>query len=171
MAKGMGRRGLLGAAGVLAAGRARAQAPAAVLEELHGALSPGNAGDFGRFVAQRAGRVMSLRLTAASAQEREFGVGAQRGMLMVRLARPEAMEIVLHGGFRPGEVGDPPREGSAPPREANAPPEGSGFVLDGVFDVRAEGMQGGILVFGLEPVAEARAGELRAGPVQRIALS
>lgn len=157
MAEGMRRRGLLGAAGALAAGRAGAQAPAEVLEELQGALSPGNAGDFGRFVAQRAGRVMSLRLTALAVEEREFGVGAQRGMLMVRLARPEAMEIVLHGGFRPGD--------------GSAPLEGAGFVLDGVFGVRAEGMQGGILVFGLEPVAEARAGELRAGPLRRIALS
>ncbi|TPG46378.1 hypothetical protein EAH89_25075 [Roseomonas nepalensis] len=171
MAKGMRRRGLLGAAGALAAGPAGAQAPAAVLEELQGALSSGNAGDFGRFVAQRAGRVMSLRLTALAVEEREFGVGARRGMLMVRLARPEAMEIVLHGGFRVGEAGGPPGEGNAPPGEGSAPLEGSGFVLDGVFGVRAEGMQGGILVFGLEPLAEAPAGELRAGPVRRIALS
>ena len=158
MADRMRRRGLVGgAAALLATGRAGAQAPAPVLEELQGALAPGNAGDFGRFVAQRAGRVMSLRVTAPVAEGRELGVGAQRGMLLVRLARPEAMEIVLHGGFTPGGT--------------EVSPGGAGFVLNGVFDVKAEGMQQGILVFGLEPVPLARAAELRAGPLQRIALS
>ena len=60
------------------------------------------------------------------------------------------MEIVLHDGFSPGA---------------------DGFVLDGVFAVKAEGMQQGILIYGLERVGEAQGRELRAGPVQRIALS
>lgn len=146
-----GRRAALGL-GVLAlaATSARAQAPAPVLEELQGVLSTGNAEDFGRFVSQHAGRMLAMRVTAQTAEGREFSVTRDRDMLMVQLARPEALEIVLHGGFVP---------------------EGAGFALDGVFNVKAEGMQQGILVYGLQPLAETAAREMRAGPVKRIALS
>ncbi|MBI0534194.1 hypothetical protein D9599_01215 [Roseomonas sp. KE2513] len=146
-----GRRGALGLGGLLLLAQgARAQGPAAVLEELQGTLAPGNAGDFGRFVSQHAGRMVSMRVMAARAEGPEFFVKQDRDMLMVQLTRPEAIEIVLHGGFVP---------------------EGAGFALDGVFNVKAEGMQQGILVYGLQPLAEAAAREMRAGPVKRIALS
>ena len=159
MTRSVRRRGLVvGVAVVLAAGRAWGQGAAPApgqssgqgLEELHGDLTARNAGDFGRFVSQHAGRVLSLRVAVRAAEGRAFSVGRDRDMLMVRLERPEAMEIVLHDGFAPGA---------------------DGFVLDGVFAVKAEGMQQGILIYGLERVGEAQGRELRAGPVQRIALS
>jgi len=142
--------GMTGPGMVTRGARAQAPAPTPALEELQGALTTGNAGDFGRFVSQHSGRMLSLRLTVGAAEGREFSVRRDRDMLMVQLQRPEAMEIVLHGAFVP---------------------EGAGFALDGVFSVKAEGMQQGVLIYGLEPVPEARARELRAGPVQRIALS
>jgi hypothetical protein len=142
-------RRLLLAGGALLPTTPRAWAQAGGVEELHGALAAGNAAGFGRFVSGHAGRTVSLRLEVAPAEGRDFSVSLDGGRLIVNLPRPERMEIVAHGGFVRLD---------------------RGYGLDGVFTVRPDGMQQGILIYGLDPVPEARARAVRAGALRRVAL-
>jgi hypothetical protein len=148
MAEDVTRRMLLAGGAILAAGGARAQG--APMEELHGTLTAVNAAAFGAFVSKNADRMVSLQLRAAPVAGRGFSVAVEAPLLLVNLDRPERMQVSLTGGYAV-------REGA--------------IVADGVYAVKAEGMQQGILILVLEPVEPQRVRPLRAAGVRRVALS
>jgi len=147
---GITRRGLALAGGAaLAAGAARAGGASGPLDELHGALTAGNAAAFARFVAERAGRHVSLRITAAPADGREFSVTVEAPLLLVNVARPERVQVSLTGGYAL---------------------RGGAIEADGVYAAAAEGMQQGIAILVLTPVEPGQVRRMRDAGVRRVAL-
>ncbi|WP_426956305.1 hypothetical protein [Muricoccus radiodurans] len=146
----IGRRGVLASGSLLlAAVAARAQTRGAV-DELHGTLTRGNAATFGRFVADHVNRMVSLRVTAAQATGAGFSVDQDRDLLLVNTDQPEKLQVSVTRGYAR---------------------QGASFTVDGVFTVKAEGMQQGILIYVLDPVTDAQAQEARSGEVRRSALN
>ncbi|WP_439594970.1 hypothetical protein [Falsiroseomonas sp.] len=107
------------------------------VEELRGRLTPDTSESFGRFVADHLDQVISLRLALAA----ELGAVAEEGRLRLSLDQPERMQVTFFGGHSP---------------------QPAGFAIDSVYRVRNDGMQMGILIYGLDPLPEAEARRARA---------
>jgi len=119
------------------------------LEEAQGALTARNAAAFGRFVLAHDGKPVSLKVTAAPVEGRDFSVSLQAPLLLVNMAAPERMQVSVTGGYTL-------RDGA--------------FVLDGVYGVKAEGMQQGILILVLDPVPGGEVRRMREAGVRAVRL-
>ena len=148
MADQITRRAVLG--GMALAPMAAAAQTRGPVEELQGALTARNAAAFGRFVSAHDGRLVSLKMTAAPAEGRGFSVALQAPLLLVNLDQPERMQVSVTGGYTL-------RDGA--------------FALDGVYRVKAEGMQQGILILVLEPVPGGEVRRVRDAGVKAVPLS
>lgn len=124
---------LLALPGLLLAVPGRAQTP---LDELRGRLTPDTGESFGRFVADHVDQVISLRLAIAA----ELQPMAEQGQLRITLDGPERMQVTFFGGHA-GTTATP--------------------IVDSVYRVRNDGMQMGILIYGLDPLPEADARQAR----------
>ncbi|WP_338661927.1 hypothetical protein VQH23_17060 [Pararoseomonas sp. SCSIO 73927] len=150
MRRAVTRRGVMvGLALLPAAGMAQPATSSAGVQELQGALTAGSAAGFGRFVSDNEGKLVSLKVTASPVEGRAFSVSLQAPLLLVNMDRPERMQVSLTGGYTL-------RDGA--------------FVMDGVYRVKAEGMQQGIAILVLEPVDGGEVRRVRDAGVRRVAL-
>ncbi|MBU8542077.1 MULTISPECIES: hypothetical protein [Roseomonadaceae] len=111
------------------------------VDELRGRLTEDTAESFGRFVADHLDQVISLRLAVAPpARHDGLTVAEEDGRLRLDISAPEKMQVTFFGG------------------QARQP---RGFAVDSVYRVRNDGMQMGILIYGLDPLPEAEARQAR----------
>ncbi|WP_458093321.1 hypothetical protein [Roseomonas sp. WA12] len=142
------RRGvMLGGGAVLLGTPALAQG--GPLLELHGRLTAASSERFARAVSDAMDGRISLQVTAPPAEGRVHAVTLQAPLLLIQAEKPERMQISLTGGYTLRD---------------------SAFVLDGVYDVKGEGMQQGILIYVLSPVSGGEGRRLRDGQVRRLEL-
>ncbi|MBU8540073.1 hypothetical protein [Falsiroseomonas tokyonensis] len=105
------------------------------LDELRGRLTEDTAESFGRFVSDHLDQTISLRLAVAAGLATE-----DAGRLRLSLDRPERMQITFFGGYAA---------------------QAAAVAVDSVYRVRSDGMQMGILIYGLDPLPEAEARQAR----------
>ena len=142
------RRGAMLAGGaLLLGGPARAQG--GPLLELHGRLTAASSERFARAVSDAMDGRISLQVTAPPVEGRGHSVSLQAPLLLIQAERPERMQISLTGGYTL-------RDGA--------------FVMDGVYDVKGEGMRQGILIYVLHPVSGGEVRRAREGQVRRLEL-
>ena len=142
------RRGAMLAGGaLLPGGPARAQG--GPLLELHGRLTAASSERFARAVSDAMDGRFSLQVTAPPVEGRGHSVSLQAPLLLIQAERPERMQISLTGGYTL-------RDGA--------------FVMDGVYDVKGEGMRQGILIYVLHPVSGGEVRQAREGQVRRLEL-
>ena len=142
------RRGVMLGPGALLLG-APAMAQGGPLLELHGRLTAASSERFARAVSGAVDGRISLQVVAPPAEGRGHGVSLQAPLLLIQAERPERMQISLTGGYTL-------RDGA--------------FVLDGVYEVKGEGMQQGILILVLSPVPGGEVRRAREGQVRRLEL-